>query len=391
MSIKTYKVMLVPNNRQNTRLFACAHTARFAYNWALYYEQFAYEIGNDFMSDLELRKIFTMLKKKSEYSWLNDFGSSLQIQAIKDACIAYKNFFEHRAKHPRYKRKGKSKLSFYISTSHIKMTDTHVKLEKLTLDRRASRQRFNWIRLAEKGRIPTGCKYYNPRVSYDGLHWWLTVGVEQSASENTALSPDGIGVDLGIKTLAVCSDGHAYSNINRTSTVKRVEKKRRRLQRQVSRKYIMNKNGTKFVKTSNIIKAEKQLLILNHRLRDIRHTHLHKSTTDIINRKPRFVVLEDLNVMGMLKNGKLARAIQEQCFYEFYRQLEYKCLFKGIPLITADRFFPSSKTCYSCGFMKRDLRLSDRTYICPNCGNTLDRDLQAAKNLERYGLQHLGA
>ena len=156
------------------------------------------------------------------------------------------------------------------------------------------------------------------------------------------------------------------------------------MQRKVSRKYLKNKKGASYCKTRNIIKCEKEILKLNHRLTNIRHNYLNQVTSEIINRKPKFIVLEDLNVRGMMKNKHLAKAVQEQCFYEFYRQIQYKCLWNNINFITADRFYPSSKLCSVCGNIKKDLKLSDRTYIC-ECGNVIDRDYQASVNLCNYG------
>lgn len=156
------------------------------------------------------------------------------------------------------------------------------------------------------------------------------------------------------------------------------------MQRKVSKKYQLNKKGERYCKTSNIIKSEKQLLKVNKRLANIRHNYLHQVTSEIVNRKPKFIVLEDLNVKGMMKNRHLAKAIQEQCLYEFYRQIQYKSDWNNIEFVVADRFYPSSKLCSCCGNIKKDLKLSDRTYICSECGNTIDRDYQASVNLMRY-------
>ena len=185
-----------------------------------------------------------------------------------------------------------------------------------------------------------------------------------------------------------------YKNINKTEKVRKLKKKQRRLQRKISRKYGKNKKGESYdkkifgenflLKTSNIIKSEKQLLKINQRLTGIRHNHVHYATSEIIRQKPRFIVTEDLNVQGMMKNKHLSKAVQEQCLYEFSRQIEYKCNWNGIKFIEADRYYPSSKLCSVCGNIKKDLRLSDRTYKC-ECGNEIDRDYQAALNLKRYG------
>ena len=155
-------------------------------------------------------------------------------------------------------------------------------------------------------------------------------------------------------------------------------------ERSISRKYDKNKKGGSYCKTSNIIKSEKELLKLNHRLTNIRQNYLHQTTTEIVKTKPSFVVLEDLNVKGMMKNRHLSKAVQQQCFGEFRRQIEYKSAWNHIPVVIADRFFPSSKLCSCCGNIKNDLKLSDRIYKC-ECGNAIDRDYQASLNLKRYG------
>ena len=381
--IKSIKVRLNPNNKQSTKLFQYAGCARFAYNWAISREQDNYKQGNKFLSDSELRKEFTQLKKQSEYQWLNEVSNNVTKQAIKDACNTYKKFFKGQCKYPKFKSKKHSTPSFYQDNIKIQFTDTHVKVESFSMSKKQNKQKLNWIKLCEKGRIPTDCKYMNPRFTYDGLYWYLSVGIE--VNDNTTLPlNEGIGIDLGIKDLAICSDGNTYKNINKTQTVKKLEKKKRRLQRSISRKYEENKKGASYCKTSNIIKSEKELLKLNHRLTNIRQNYLHQTSAKIVKREPSFICIEDLNVSGMMKNKHLSKAVQQQGFYEFRRQIEYKTMWNNIPVVIADRFFPSSKLCSCCGSIKKDLKLSDRIYKC-ECGNVIDRDYQAALNLKQYG------
>lgn len=382
--IKTIRVMLLPNNKQKTKLFQYANTARFAYNWALGREQENYKNGGKFISDGDLRKEFTRLKKNKEYVWLNNVSNNVTKQAIKDACEAYRDFFKGYTKFPRFKSKKHSAPKFYQDNVKIRFTNTHVKVEGFATSKKKNKQKINWIRLAEHGRIPVeNVKYKNPRIKYDGLNWYITVGIEYEDS-TTLPSEEGIGIDLGIKDLAICSDEHKYQNINKTQRVKKLEKRKRRLQRSISRKYEENKKGGSYCKTSNIIKSEKDLLKLNHRLANIRQNYLHQTTTEIVKTKPSYIVLEDLNVKGMMKNKHLSKAIQQQGFGEFRRQIEYKSAWNNVPVIIADRFFPSSKLCSCCGAVKKDLKLSGRVYRC-ECGNVIDRDYQAALNLKRYG------
>ena len=381
--IKSLKVQLSPNNKQLTKLFEYAGCRRFAYNWAIAREKENYKQGNKFLSNNELRKEFTQLKKQKDYSWLNNISNNVAKQAIKDACNSYKRFFKGQAKYPKFKSKKKPKPSFYQDSVKIKFTNTHVKVEGFATSGERNKQKLNWIKLCEKGRIPTNCKYMNPRITFDGLHWYISVSVD--VEDDTSIpTNEGIGIDLGLKDLAVCSNGNTYENINKTKIVRKIEKKKRRLQRSVSRKYEMNKRGESYKKTSNIIKREKELLKVIKRLTNIRRNHLHQTTSEIIKRKPSFICIEDLNVSGMMKNKHLSKAIQQQSFYEFRRQIEYKSKWNNISVIVADRFFPSSKLCSCCGAIKKDLKLSDRIYRC-DCGNVIDRDYQASLNLKKYG------
>ena len=169
--------------------------------------------------------------------------------------------------------------------------------------------------------------------------------------------------------------------------MKKLEKRLKRLQRQVSKKYDMNKDGKVYHKTNNIIKLEKQILKLHHRIRDIRNNYRHTMTHQLVEKKPQKIVIEDLNVKGMMKNKHLSDAIGKQGFFEIQRQLQYKTQEYGIELVMADRWYPSSQTCSKCGHTrtgKDRLKLKDRTFTCPECGHTMDRDLNAAINLSQY-------
>ena len=360
-------------------MFQFCGAKRFAYNWALNKQQENYKNGGSFISDCELRKEFTKLKQLEEYKWLYSISNNVTKQAIKDCCISYKRFFNGYSKTPKFKSKKHDKPSFYVDNVKIKFTDTHVKLESIATSKRKNKSKLNWIRLCEKNKIPTNCKYINPHVVYDGVNWFICVGIEIEDNKEQ-LTNEGIGIDLGIKDLAICSDGNTYKNINKTQKIKKLEKRKRRLQRSISRKYLNNKKGDSYCKTSNIIKSEKRLLKLNHRLTNIRNNYLHQVTSEIIKRNPSFITIEDLNVSGMMNNRHLSKAIQQQKLYEFRRQLEYKCKWNNIELRIVDRFYPSSKLCHSCGCIKTDLKLSDRIYKC-DCGYVEDRDYNASLNL----------
>lgn len=387
--IKTIKVMLLPNNKQQTKLFQCAGVARFVYNWALVRQQENYKNGEKFISNYDLMKEFTKYKQLQEFNWLNNYSRQIINQSITDACEAYRKFFKGQSEYPKFKSKKKSKPSFYARYDTMQFTNSYVKLEKLSNSKKPNKKKINWIKLAEKNRAPIGCKYHEPRVTFDGLNWYLTIGIDYFDCEEIPTN-EGIGIDLGVKDLAITSDKYIYKNINKTSKIKKIEKRKKRLQRKVSKKYKQNKNKQElsYNKTNNIIKLEKQILKLNQSLTNIRNNYIHQTTSEIIKRKPSFIVMESLNVNGMLKNKHLSKAIQEQKFYEFKRQIKYKSSWNNIEFIQVDRFYPSSKLCSCCGNIKKDLKLSDRIYKC-ECGNVIDRDLNAAINLENYGYKVL--
>jgi putative transposase len=377
---KAIKIRLLPTKDQETQLWKSAGTTRFIYNWALNKQEENHKNCGKFISDNDLRKEVTKLKKTEELKWLNEVSNNVAKQAVKDLCNAYKKFFKGLSEKPNFKSRRKSKISFYNDTSKLKVKEDSILLEKI-----------GWVKLAEINRIPIGVKYTNPRISNDNKYWYISVGVEviEPVTENSDVS---LGIDLGIKDLAIVSDGTKYKNINKTKEIKRLKKKLKRKQRKVSRKYDKNKiqigkvgeNRYQFTKTNNIKKLEKEIKLIHRRLANIRLNYIHQITTAIVKTKPCRIVVEDLNVKGMMRNKHISKAIAEQCFHKFINILEYKSKFNGIELIKADRWYPSSKTCSYCGEIKTDLKLKDRTFICPKCGCVIDRDFNASVNLSRY-------
>ncbi|GED31599.1 transposase [Brevibacillus centrosporus] len=366
--ILAYKFRLKPTPEQEKQLWKSTGTARWAYNWTLDRQEENYRSGGKFIPDGRLRKELTQLKKTSEYSWLYEVSNNVTKQAVKDACDAYKRFFNKRADRPRFKSRKRSKPSFYNDTEKLKVKGKSVLIEKV-----------GWVKTFEH--LPENKNYTNPRVSFDGKYWYLSVGVERG-NEESKRSSGVIGVDMGIKKLAVCSNGMMFRNINKTKAIRKTEKRLRRLQCRVSRKYEMNKEGSRYAKTGNIVKVEKRIRLLHRRLTNIRNNHIHQATAAIAKTKPSAVVMEALNLKEMMKNRYLSKAIAQQKLHEFKRQMQYKCQRYGISFIEADKWYPSSKLCSSCGHIKRDLKLSDRTFRC-DCGLTIDRDVNAALNLAK--------
>lgn len=365
------KVRIKPTPEQERLLWRSAGTARWVYNWTLARQEENYRSGGKFLPDGELRKELTKLKQIEEYAWLNDISAQTTKQAVKDACDAYKKMFKGQSGKPKYKSRKRSKPAFYSRYDRFKANGCRVYLEKI-----------GWVQTSES--LPEADKYSNPRVSFDGKYWYVSVGFEQE-QEQQELTNEIIGIDVGVKQLAVCSNGRVFKNINKSAAVRKTEKRLRRLQRKVSRKYEMNKEGSRFVKTRNIVKVEKSIRLLHRKLTNIRTNHIHQATSAIAKTKPSAVVMEELNVSGMMKNRHLSKAIAGQKLHEFVRQMKYKCEKIGARFIQADKWFPSSRLCSSCGQVKTDLKLSDRIYEC-DCGLVIDRDMNAAMNLSQLAI-----
>lgn len=374
--IKSIKIRLSPTKEQEELMFQSVGIARFAYNWGLSKWEEMYKEGIK-PSKAKIRKEFNnSIRKNDDFKWLYNVSGQITAQAFADLEDAYKNFFDGLAQRPKFKNKKKSKKSFYVRYDAIKFSNNRVNIEKI-----------GKVKYSSNYKIPKLDKYTNPRCHFDGKYWYLTFGFEHGESQASLNEDLSIGIDLGISHLAIVNHlDKPIKNINKSKEVRRLKKKLKRLQRQVSRKYEMNKKGSKFVKTNNIIKLERQIKLVHRRLNNIRNNHIHQATSKIIKLNPYRVVMESLNVSGMMKNKHLAEKIAEQKFYEFKRQMKYKCQFNKIEFFEADRWYPSSKACSCCKNIKKDLKLSDRTYICNECGLVIDRDKNASINLGNYKL-----
>ena len=393
---RSVKIRLLPTKEQEILFWKSVGVARWSYN---YFLSESYRVYQEWLEDnskpmhiseMEVRKYINNHLKKTTHTWLKDVGSNVMKQGVKDANIALQNFFKHGKGYPKFKSKKRSKPSFYVNYESLRRTQNGFHGEKIGV-----------VKTRES--LPKICKsqkYHSPRISFDGRFWYLSVGYEVDRVD-TRLSDNRLGIDLGIKELAVVSnqdgtDVKKYHNINKTYEVKRLERKLKREQRKFSRKILMNtsqsggnirpKYKIELELCKNIQKQNSIIQRLYNRLLNIRTNYLHQTTTEIVKTKPFQIVLEDLNVSGMMKNRHLSRSIMIQKLYEFRRQIEYKAELYGIEVVVADRFYPSSKTCSCCGNVKKDLKLSDRVYRCDCCGNIIDRDVNASINLANYNI-----
>lgn len=375
--LKGFKTKIYPTKEQAEKIIKFCNAARFAYNWALNVEEENHKNGGKFISGNKMATLLTQFKKQEENKWTKEISGRAMKVAVMNAADAYLNFFEGRAKHPKFKSKKRSEMKCATHEGTTIIEKRRIRLEKL-----------GWVK-CHKHNIPLGegVKYCNHKLSYDGIDFWFSVSVYIEPPSNDCDKTEPIGIDLGIKTLATCSNGMNFYRKN----LKRIEKRHKKLQHRASRQYEKmirqcKETKTKFhkmQKSKNLLKLEKKILKLEHKMSNIRLNNIHNMTKQLINLNPEAIVIENLNVSGMMKNRHLSKAISDCSFYEIRRQLEYKCKWNDIKLIIADRWYPSSKICSCCGHKKVKLSLSERTYICEECGLTIDRDYNASLNLKR--------
>ena len=376
--IKTYKVRLYPTTEQESQMRQHVGACRYVWNYMLAKQQELYKQGGKYLSAFSMIKLLPPLKNDGKHEWLYEVSAASCQVVCRDLDKAYKEFFAKRKGFPRFKSRKRSSNSFPVCSNRLRIISS----------REVQVQKLGRVKCRIDNRLNSNVKYKisNARISYKNNKWIMTVGVE-SESQAPELTDKPMGIDLGVKDSAIVafdSEKIVFPNINKGRQIRLLKKRIEHLQRSISRKYEANKVGNKHNKTNNIERCETKLRKLYERLSNIRTNYIHQSTSKLIKLLPRRVVMEDLNISGMMKNKHLSKAIQEQCLHEWIRQMRYKCEWSGIEFVQADRFYPSSKTCSNCGCVKRDLKLKDRTFVCDECGFTIDRDYQAALNLMRY-------
>lgn len=373
--LKSFKTELNPTQEQKARINKTIGTCRYVYNFYLAHNKALYAKGEKFVSG----KSFSVwlnneyIPNNPDKAWIKDVYSKAVKKSIEDGYTAFARFFKHQSSFPNFKKKGKSDVKMYFVKNNPK-------------DCACERHRINiptlgWVRLKEKGYIPTtkdGWKIRSGTVSIKAGRYYVSVLVKIPDNQIADNDNNGIGIDLGLKDLAVVSNGKTYKNINKSAKVKKLEKQLRREQKCLSRKYENLKKGKSAQK--NIQKQKLKVQKLHHKINNIRTDHINKTIAEIVKTKPSYITIEDLNVSGMMKNSHLSKAVASQKFYEFRTKLKTKCDDNGIELRIVNRFYPSSRMCHNCGCIKKDLKLSDRIYRCA-CGYVEDRDFNASLNL----------
>ena len=381
--LKSYKTEINPTPEQKQIINRTIGVCRYIYNFYLAYNQEIYESEKRFISAMEFSKWLNneFIPNNIEFHWIKDVSSKSVKQSIMNAERAFKNFFKGKSHFPKFKKKAKSDVKMHFVKNDAK---TIIKCER----HRIKIPTLGWVRLKEKGYIPTNPNTHiikSGTVSYKAGRYYVSVLVEEQELYKTKLNNFGIGVDLGLKDFAICSNGKTYKNINKSSQIKRLEKKLRREQRSLSRKYESYKKLNRILKggatQQNIQKTKLKVQKLYQRLDNIRTNYINNIISELVKTKPIWITIEDLNVSDMMKNRHLSKAIAQQKFFEFRTKLITKCKEYGIELRLADKFYPSSKTCHCCGNIKPNLKLSDRIYHCDKCSYIEDRDYNASLNL----------
>lgn len=380
--LRAYKTEIFPTSEQKPIIHRTIGVCRFVYNFYLAHNKEIYEKEERFVSGYEFSVwLNEYIVQNPEFSWIKEVSSKSVKQSIMNADRAFRNFFNHKAGFPNWKKKSSSDVKMYFVRNGVK--------QPVSCERHRIRiPTLNWVRLKEKGYIPTNSETHiikSGSVSMKAGRYYVSVLVEEAETKKPVLNDFGIGIDLDIKDFAICSNGKTYKNINKTVRIRKLEKSLKRQQKKLSRKYESLKKTTNNVKgdatRQNIRKQKLKVQRLHHRLDCIRTDYINKVISKLVKTKPAWITLENLNISGMMKNRHLSKAIAQQKFFEFRMKITAKCKEYGVELRFVDRFYPSSKTCHNCGCIKPDLKLSDRIYICSECGYIADRDFNASLNL----------
>ena len=379
---KALKIELKLTVAQKTKVCQTIGTERFIYNEYIKYNQEQYKLGNKFISANDFSKYLNniYLPNNPDKRWIKDVSSKSVKQAMTYGEKAFKRFFKGLSSFPIFKKKGRNELGAYFVKNNKK--DFEFYRHKIKIPT------LKFVRVKEYGYIPKNTNIKSGTITKIANRYFLSLIIEVKdivKTENT--STKGLGIDLGIKDTAICSDGKIFKNINKTIKVKKLKKKLKREQRKMSRSYEYSKSKKiKLQELKNFNKKKLKVQKIFYRLNCIRDDYNNKMVNEITRAKLKYITIEDLKVSNMIKNKHLSKAIQEQNFYSIRTKLINKCKERNIELRLVDTFYPSSKICSCCGNIKKDLKLNDRNYKCYNCGIEIDRDYNVSINLEKANI-----
>lgn len=371
--LKAYKTEIDPSPEQVQKIRKTIGVCRFVFNLFIETNQTRHSSQLPYMPAYDFSKYLNheYMTANPDKQWIKSVSSKAVKKSITNADAAFKKFFKKQANYPKFKKKNKSDPAMYFVNAGL-----HVERHRIEIPT------IGWVKLKEFGYIPTQGKFVSGTITQKAGRYYVSVLMEAAPPELSSLPNPGLGIDMGVKNLAVVSDGHVFENINKSSRVKNLEKKLRREQRRLSRKYESSKKSKKGNATrQNIQKQRLKIARIHHQLDCIRIDYENKVINTLVRTKPAYIALEDLNVSGMMKNQHLSKAIANQRFAQFRTKLITKAKTFGIEIRLVDRWYASSKTCHNCGYVHQTLKLSDRTYVCPCCKFAIDRDMNAAMNI----------
>ncbi|MHB9336516.1 RNA-guided endonuclease InsQ/TnpB family protein [Fusobacterium polymorphum] len=376
---KALKIELKLTVAQKIKVCQTIGTERFIYNEYIKYNQEQYKLGNKFISANDFSKYLNniYLPNNPDKKWIKEVSSKSVKQAMIYGEKAFKNFFKGLSAFPVFKKKGKNELGAYFVKNNKK--DFEFYRHKIKIPT------LKFVRVKEYGYIPKNAIIKSGTITKIADRYFLSLIMKvEDSVKATNTSSKGLGIDLGIKDTAICSDGRVFKNINKTIKIKKLKKKLKREQRKMSRSIEYSKSKKiKLKELKNFNKKKLKVQKIFYRLNCIRDDYNNKMVNEITRAKLKYITIEDLKVSNMIKNKHLSKAIQEQNFYAIRTKLINKCKERNIELRLVDTFYPSSKTCSCCGSIKKDLKLNDRIYKCYNCGLEMDRDYNASINLEK--------
>lgn len=374
--MKSYYIGINPTNKQKQIINQTIGTCRYIYNEMIVTNQLLYEMKQigysnvGFMTACDF-SIYVNYQLSKHKPWIKDVSSKAVKQSMYNCEKAFKKFFKGKGGFPKFKKKSDSDVKMYLPKNNKK--DFEVQRHKIKIPI------LKWVKLKEFGYIPKHAEITSCTLSIQADKYFISILTKEESYYNQQQEyTEGIGIDLGVKELAITSDGEFFKNINKTKKVKKLEKRLKRQQKRLSKKQIKNKKERRV--TKNTVKNIKLVQKVHYKLKNIRTEHVRNAVNALVRTKPEYISIEDLNVRGMMKNKHLSKAIQNQMFGYFRLFLIQQCSKYNVEVRVIDRFYPSSKTCSNCGNINKDLKLRDRTYNC-ECGFSMDRDLNASINI----------
>lgn len=376
--LRGYRIKIYPNDIQKQIIQKTINIYRFVYNLGLSIENDACILTGEYISYYSMCKIFSELVDSDLYPWLSEIPLSTIRQSLYDLNNAFQKFFKKQTNHPKFHSKKKSKKSFTVRSDRTYIHKNYISISGI-----------GYVDIKD-GIIPEGVRVYGPTITFDGYDYWFSCQVEKDMVDMSNVpQSDPIGIDVGIRNMITTSDGEYYHFSDTSKIEKRLKRQQRRLSKDYN-KYMDQAIRTK-TKYEDIPKSKnhQKRLYKQHKsyskIKNKKNYDMHNATKQIVSKNPSAIVIEDISVNEQMKDKWISKYIPQMMYYEIHRQIKYKAADRGIPVIVADKYFPSSKMCSRCGKTHNVYR--NKVFKCPYCGLRIDRDYNAALNLKSLAYQ----